>query len=217
MKKLSALVLICCTAVILSACSVFHNDTTQTYPQDEPYTATVFLKLNDGVIFAPELLTNWKADIERIITENADSTTTKITAVNCDTTLVANLNAYPVELTLSNVPAATTRKVVRPFKIYYTQTIYNPITLLPANENFTYVIGYNFERRQSKANTDIISQDEDGSYTYLWTTGTMIEVENVYPNRPLYYVLIMAGAIVVGVVVYCIWRYIDCKKRNMSL
>ena len=217
MKKLSALLLVCLTAVMLSACSAFYDETTQSYPQDEPYTATVYLKLNEGVTFTPDLLTNWKADIERIIIQSAEADTTKITAVNCDTEFSTMLSAYPVELTLSQVPASTVRKVVRPFKIYYTQMLYNPIALLPTNENFTYVVGFTFERRHSKANTDLISEDESGNYTYLWTTSNPIEIQDIYPNRPLYYVIVIGCTLVVGAVVYAICRYNDCKKRKMSL
>jgi len=217
MKKLSALCLICLTACLLSACSTFYDDSTQTFSQDEHYTATVFLKLKDGITFTPELIINWKADVERMITENADANTTKITAVNCDTIATTNLNAYSVELTLTNVPDSTIHKVVRPFKIYYTQKIYNPIALLPPNENFIYIVGYTFERRHSDANTELISQDETGNYTYLWTTADLIEIKDVYPNRPLYYVIIIASAVILGVIVYAISRYNDCKKRKMSL
>ena len=218
MKKLSAFVLICLTAMVLSACSAFHDESTQTFPLEEPYTATVFLQLNQGVIFTPELLTTWKADVERIITANAEETTLpKITAVSYDNNITAGTNTFPVELTLSNVPASTSYKVVRPFKIYYTQTIYNPIALLPANANFTYIVGFTFDRRHSWANTEFVSQDENGEYTYLWTSSEVIEIKDVYPNRTLYYVIIVAGALAVGVVVYLIKRYSDCKKQKISL
>ena len=214
MKKFTALVFIFLTALMLSACSTFHDDSTQTYPQDEPYTTTVFLKLKDGVMFKPEMLTNWQGDIERIITESADDTTNpKITAYSVS----GSASLYTVNLTLANVPASTMQKSVRPFKIYYTQTMYNPITLMPANEHFIYMVGYTFERRHSSANTEFINQDEDGNYTYLWTTSDPIEVKDIYPNRPLYYAILVAGALVVGVVVYLVSRYIDCKKRKMSL
>ena len=217
MKKFSALVIICLTAVMLSACSAFYDDQTQNYTQDNPYTTTVFLKLKEDVTFAPDLLANWKADVERIITATTGVETAKITAVNCDTKFSTTVSAYPVELTLANVPDTTTRKVVRPFKIYYTQTIYNPIALLPASEHFVYFVGYTFERRHSSANTKLISQDETGDYTYLWTTSEPIQVQNIYPNRPLYYVIIIGIVILVGVAVYGVSRYIDCKKRKMSL
>lgn len=217
MKKLSALVLVCLTAVVLSACSTFHGSTTETYPQDEPYTTTVFLQVNQDEMITPDLLVQWKADVERLITANADATEPKITAVDCDTNIAAGVSTFAVELTLANMPAATLKKVVRPFKIYYTQTLYNPIALLPVSDKFTYIVGFTFERRHSDANTDLISQEENGEYTYLWTTGDPIVIKDVYPNRPLYYLLIVVGAVIVGVAVYLISRYIDCKKQKSSL
>ncbi len=217
MKKFSALVLTFLVAVLLSACSTFHDDVTQTYPQDEPHEATVFLQIKDPTSFDPSMITDWKAEIERIIAEQAidETDTPKIVSVKIREAVTDN--TYTVDLTLSNTPPSVVKKVVRPFKIYYTQQLYNPIELLPANSHFTYIVGYTAEDRHSEANTDwIVNNQDDDSYIYLWTSTAPIEFKDVYPNRPLYYVIVIGCALVLGVIVYLFSRY-SCKKTQKPL
>ena len=114
---------------------------------------------------------------------------------------------YSVTLTLVNMPASTYEKTTRPFKITTFQTIYNPIALLPASTVFTYVVGYSATRRCSQVNTHWIEQQPNGDYAYYWTTGDRLEFTNVYPNRPLYYLLVLVGAITIGVIVYYVSKY----------
>ena len=223
MKKLSAFLCVVLLAVTLSACQAFHDDTTQDYPQDEPFAAAVFLQVKDPTWFSIDLLTAWKADMERLITAMANSTdpdAPKITALSFRETIDADaalLEMYTVDLTISRVPPTTLSRAVRPFKIYYTQTVYNPIALLPDSNTFTYIIGYTSSRRHSTANTDWVNTTDDGEYVYFWTTGDTIEFHDVYPNRPLYYLLVFLGAGLIAVVVYLICRYNYCKKIQKPL
>ena len=213
MKKFSALVLVVLVAVMLSACTAFYDDELQTTAMSEPYQAVVFLQSKHGVNFQPSLLTEWEAEINRLITEMAleDSVAPKITAVKISD--VASEDTYTVELTLTNVPPLNIQKKVRPFQIYYTQTIYNPIELLPNSEHFNYIVGYTTERRHSFVNTEwIISRTRD-----LLMKFQLIQFMDVYPNRPLYYFIIIAGSIVVGLIVYFVSRYSYCKKRQKQL
>lgn len=222
MKKLGALLLIICVAVTLSACSAFHDDSTTTYPQDEPMQATVFLQVADIVNFSPALLPEWKTKtlLKNQASVTDDPNAVKITDITFRDPIEADdpiLDTYTVDLTLTNVPATTLQKIVRPFKIDYIQTVFNPITLLPESDNFTYVVGYTATRRHSAVNTDWVATQADGSYVYLWTTTEPIEFHDVYPNRPLYYLLVLVGAAVIGGVVYLISRYNDCKKSQKPL
>ena len=217
MKKFGALFLVVLVAVMLSACTAFYDDELQTTAMSEPYQAVVFLQSKHGVNFQPSLLTEWEAEINRLITEMAleDSVAPKITAVKISD--VASEDTYTVELTLTNVPPLNIQKKVRPFQIYYTQTIYNPIELLPNSEHFNYIVGYTTERRHSFVNTEWIEKQDDGSYVYLWSSREPIQFMDVYPNRPLYYFIIIAGSIVVGLIVYFVSRYSYCKKRQKQL
>lgn len=217
MKKFGAIVLIVLVSVLLTACSTFHDDSLETTPLDEPYQATVFLKSENPTATLSTLLTEWEAEINRMITEMAmdNGDTPKITAVKVNN--IAENNICTVQLTLSNVPPLNIKKSVRPFKIYYTQTIYNPIELLPNSDHFDYIVGLATTRRHSAVNTDWVNAQEDGSYLYLWNTRHPIEFQDVYPNRLLYYVLVVAGAMVIGVIVYLVSRYSDCKKREKTL
>lgn len=221
MKKISAFIFIVLVAISLSACSSFYDDNTQTYPQDEPYTATVFLKVNQEMTFSVDKLTEWKGEVNTLIAQMAldeNSADPKITNVKFQNSFSDdNSDTFTVELTLTNVPDSTLHKTVRPFKIYYQQTIYNPIKLLPESDTFTYVVGYSSTRRHSSANADLISMQDDGSYYYLWTSSDAIEFNDIYPNRPLYYLIVIAGAVVIGSFVYLISRHNDCKKTQKPL
>ncbi len=217
MKKLSAIFLVALVAVVLSACTAFYDDNLETTPMAEPYQATVFLQSKTGLNIMPNLITEWEADINRLIAEMAleESPTPKITAV--EITGATNTDTYTVNLTLSNVPPLNIKKTVRPFKIVYTQTIYNPIELLPNSEYFHYIVGYTTERRHSTVNTEWIEKQEDGSYIYLWNSREPIEFQDVYPNRPLYYLIVIVGGIIIGVIVYFACRYSYCKKQQKTL
>lgn len=219
MKKLGALLLIIGVAVTLSACSAFHDDRTTTYPQDEPMQATVFLQVADIVNFSPALLPEWKTKT-LLQNQTDDPNAVKITDITFRDSIDADapvLDTYTVDLTLTNVPATTLQKIVHPFKIDYIQTVFNPISLLPASDDFIYVVGYTATRRHSSVNTDWVATQADGSYVYLWTSTDPIEFHDVYPNRPLYYLLVLVGAAVIGGVVYLISRYNDCKKSQKPL
>lgn len=219
MKKLSALLLILLTTVMLSACTAFYDDSTQTYPQEATYQTTVFLQGKNGILITAERLAEWQAQIQTLIVgSSADTVNPKITAVDCTPDATTDFSEpFPVNLTLANVPESTARKVVRPFRITYTETLYNPIALLPTSDNFEYVIGYTFERRHSETNADAVTMDEDGNYIYFWTSSDPLQIINVYPNRPLYYLLVVVGAVLIGALIYFINRYSDCKKRKMSV
>lgn len=216
MKKLCALLCVFLVAITMSACQAFHDETTQNHPQDNPLETVVFLRvknLPEGSNVADEL-TLWRGEV---LVHNAaitDESAPKIIEV---TPTTEDNETYTVQLKIQNVPDSTLQKVTQPFKITYTQTVYNPIALLPESDVFLYVVGYTSERRHSEANTDQITTGEDGNYIYFWTNGETIRFVDVYPNRPLYYLIIVAGAIVIGVVVYLVSRYCDCKKRKKLL
>lgn len=216
MKKLCVLLCVFLVAITMSACQAFHDETTQNHPQDNPLETVVFLRvknLPEGSNVADEL-TLWRGEV--LVHNNAitDENAPKIIEV---TPTTEDNETYTVQLKIQNVPDSTLQKVTQPFKITYTQTVYNPIALLPESDVFLYIIGYTSERRHSEANTDQITTGEDGNYIYFWTNGETIRFVDVYPNRPLYYLIIVAGAIVIGVVVYWVSRYCDCKKRKKLL
>lgn len=220
MKKIWALGILFLTTLVLSACSAFVDDITQTYPTDEPLTMAVFLQVNDMTTFTVAQFEAWKGELNRIIIQMAadtENTEPKITSAVFRDTGTNLQNTYTVDLTLTNVPASTVQKTVRPFKIDYTQTIYNPIQLLPTSETFTYVIGYTSERRHSSANANKLVTEENGNYVYLWTTSDPIVLHDIYPNRPLYYFLVLCGAGIIGGIVYAISRFNDCKRQQKTL
>lgn len=211
MKKFGVLLLVVLVAMSLSACSAFYDDTAKEYPADEPLNMAVFLQVKTVLADTTEAINQWKGEMERLKTEMAndtDPTAVKIIDFKFrDENDSAPEGTYTVDLTLTNVPATTVQKITRPFKIYVKQTTFNPIALLPESDAFTYVVGYTTERRQSAVNTDWVETQDDGTYVYLWTTGDTIEFTNVYPNRPLYFVLVFVGAIALGAIVYCVARY----------
>lgn len=218
MKKFSALLCVILVTVVLSACQTFYNDSTENYPRNNPSTTTVYLQIKqlptNSTVDAE--LTKWRSEI---LTTNAaitDETAIKISDVQFRFD-EDNEVAYTVDLTIHNLPDATVKKSVRPFQITYTQTIFNPISLLPDSETFSYVVLFNSERRHSSANTDERITTEDGNYVYFWTTAEPLEFTDVYPNRPLYYLIILAGAGLVGGLVYLVSRYYDCKKLKNQL
>ena len=217
MKKLSALLCIIWAAVMLTACSAFHDDTTKDYPQDNPLTTTVFLQIKQLPINSTidAELTQWRS---QVLTQNAaltDETATQITDIQFRENTETE-STYTVDLTINNVPASTMQKTVRPFKITYTQTIFNPISLFPDSETFTYIVAYSAERRHSTTNADDATT-MNNNYVYFWTTNNTIEFVDVYPNRPLYYLIILGGAFVVGGFILIVSRDYDCKKRKNQL
>jgi len=217
MKKLGALLCVLLVTVMLSACQTFYDNTTKNSIQDEPMETTVFLQLKNlpiGSTVDAELI-SWLGTV-RADAETADPDTTHILTAELRTTTTSD-NTYTVDLTLTHVPDSVLEKTVRPFKIYYKHVIYNPIALLPASDVFTYVVGYTTTRRHSSANTDWITTDDDGNYVYLWTTSDSVEFTDVYANRPLYLIIVLGGAAVVGAVVYFVSRYYDCKNRKNHL
>lgn len=216
MKKLSAFLCVILVAVAMSACSAFHDNTTKTYPQANPSQSTIFLQVKGLPINSTidtELAT-WKA---AVLTYNAAITEEGATKVIDVQYAVEANGVYKAELTIQNVPASTATKIVRPFKITYRQTIYNPLALLPASDVFTYNVLFSSARRHSYASTEEITTDENGEYVYFWTDATPIELVDFYPNRPLYCLFIFLGAALVGVAVYLVSRYYDCKKRKNQL
>lgn len=216
MKKLSMILCVLLVAVGLSACSTFHSDTTQNYPQTNPYATTIFLRviaIPDGSTIDAEL-TRWTGAV--LINQPTDEDATKI--VSKPVITPAANGVYRVDLTLQNVPDTVLTKTTRPFKIIYHRTVYNPIALLPADDPvFEYYILFGSKRRHSSASTTTPPQYQDNEYTYFWTDATPIEFTDIYPNRPLYFILIGAGALIIGVIVYLISRYYDCKKRKYQL
>ncbi len=217
MKKLSALLCIIWAAVMLTACSAFHDDTTKDYPQDNPLTTTIFLQIKQLPINSTvdAELTQWSGQVLNPNAAPTDETATKITDLKFRENTETE-STYTVDLTINNVPASTMQKTVRPFKITYTQTMFNPISLLPDSETFTYIVAYTTERRHSAANTDNMTT-VNNEYVYFWTTDNTIEFVDVYPNRPLYYLIILGGAFVVGGFILMVSRDYDCKKRKNQL
>lgn len=216
MKKLGALLCIILVAISLSACRTFRDDSTQNYSQSNPFTATVFLQvknLPDSSNMADELVI-WQGAVNMHNATIPDDQP-KITAV--EPIGAEDNGTYAVALTIQNVPDSTMRKQVSPFKIIYTQTVFNPIVLLPDSAVFGYIVGYSAERRHSAASTTQIVTTDNGEYIYLWTTPETIQFVDVYPNRPLYYLFVVLGATAFGVVVYFVSRYYDCKKQKKPL
>ena len=217
MKKLGAVFCVFLVAVMLSACQAFHSETAKTYAQDEPMTTTVFLQLKNlpsGSTVDTEL-TNWLGAV-RTAAETADPDSTHILTAELQNVSQSDAT-YTIKLTLTHVPDNTWQKTVRPFKIYVHQTMYNPLVLLPDSDVFTYYIGYTSERRHSSTNANQMATDKDGNYVYLWSSKTTAEFNDVYANRPLYIILVVVGATVIGVIVFLVSRYYDCKKRQKQL
>ena len=218
MKKFAALFCLVLVSITLSACSVFNDDSIQNYAQDDPLQTTIFLRVNNLPLNSTvdSELTQWLGMVRTSAAENTDENAVKIISVESRATTNTN-DALTIDLTLGNVPDNVLHKHTRPFKITYTQTIFNPISVLPESDVFSYVVSYSAKRRHSSANTDWIETSDDGTYVYLYTTADAIQFTNVYPNRPLYYLFVCLGVGVVGVLVYLISRYYDCKKRKKLL
>ena len=217
MKKLGALLCVILIALSLSACTAFHDDTTQNYAQNNPLETTVFLQVKNVFADPATELTNWLKDVRTENNAITDPTATKIVTIE-QRDESAIKDTYTIDLTIQNAPVTTLHKQVRPFKITYTQTIFNPITLLPDSNVFQYIVAYSTQRRHSATNTEHeVTIDEDGNYIYFWTTDADIKFIDDYPNRPLYYVIILGGATIIGIAIYFISRYYDCKKRQKPL
>ncbi len=218
MKKLGVLLCVILVAISMSACQTFNDDATENYPQNNPLNTTIFLQIKAIPLgsTADLELTKWLGAVRSEHEAITDETATKITQIEPRSTM-ENENTYAIDLTIQNAPASTLDKHVRPFKMIYTQTVFNPIALLPDSDVFLYIVGYSSERRHSDSNAVQLITDDNGEYVYLWTNGETIEFVDIYPNRPLYYLLTIAGAIVIGVLVFIVSRYNDCKKRKKLL
>ena len=204
-----------------SGWKIFNDESTEFYAQANPYETLIFLYPKKDVGFTVQNLTDWQADMERLITLTAGQTDTpKVVDIDCDLTFLENeaVQAYPVLITFANLPEVTVDKKVSPFKIEYTQTVFNPLLLLPTSEDFSYGITYMFERRHSSSNAALISEDENtGSVIYMWTSTDTIIIKDLYPNRLLPYVLILLAAPTLGIITYLVCRYSDCKKAQEVL
>ncbi len=205
-------------ASMFSDWKIFNDESTEFYAQANPYETVVFLYPEDGVDFTTQNLTAWQADVERLITLTAGQTDVpKIVDIDCDLTFLENeaVQAYPVLITFANLPEVTVDKKVSPLKIEYTQTVFNPLSLLPASGHFDYGITYMFERRHSSSNAALVTEDENsGASVYMWTNTDPIIITDVYPNRLLPYLLILLAAPALGVITYLTCRYCDCKKAT---
>ena len=216
MKKVCLLLCVFLVTITLSACQAFHDDTTQNHAQDNPLETVVFLQVKNsttGLNIADEL-TNWKS---RVLIENAAITNENAPKIIDVNPTAEDNGTYTVQLKIQNVPDTTTKKETRPFKITYTQTVFNPIALLPESNTFLYIVGYTSQRRHSQTNTEQIVTSDNGEYIYFWTDSQPIIFVDVYPNRPLYYLIIVVGAAVIGGFVYLVSRYYDCKKQKKQL
>lgn len=222
MKKFSALLCVILVAISLSACRTFHDDTTTDYPQDNPLKMVVYLSIKNlptlSTIDAE--LANWRSEVLTLNAGITDDAAPKITAIAFGENTAEG--TYVAQLTVANVPNSTLRKQTQPFKIIYTQTIYNPIALLPESNVFAYMVGSSAKLRHSDSNADQVSfveatQEESSYYVYLWVSNKNLEFTDVYPNRPLYYLLVVLGGVALGAVVYFIARYSYCKKRQNQL
>ena len=216
MKKFGALLCIIVVAVTLSACAAFHDDQTKNYSQVSPYSATVLLQFKgeETDASATAAWQNWQAALERQITATAEATGPHITAWEVSS---STADTYAVTITIANPPDLVVQKTVRPFKIIYTQTAFNPLGLLPASDTFDYLVGLVSPRRHSRANADLVAVQDDGNYAYFWTTDQTMELVDVYPNRPLYYLLVLVGGLAVGAAVYAWRQYNDCKNDKKPL
>lgn len=215
MKKLGALLLIVCASVLLGACSPFHGTQTQTLAETNPQVTTVLVQLNPGVTFDAGRFTALVTYLKT--TPTAPVTITDARFLDELTETAAQNTYYTLELTLSGVPAQVVTVETKPFTITRTQTVFNPISLLPTWPEFTYGVGINTTRRPSQVSTPHVGRDTDGSYLYLWTTGDPIVFTDIYPNRPLYYLLALAATAVISVLIYLSARYISCKKRQKNI
>lgn len=209
------------TIATFSDWKILNDESLETYEQGSPYETIIFLKPKDDIEFSVDNLTNWKAEVERLMTITESVTDSpKITKCSFSLNFLENtdVKAYPILITFENLPEVNVNKKVNPLIIEYTQTIFNPLSLLPESTDFDYAIMYTFERHHSYANTELITQDDTSSYyTYTWQTTEPIIVKNLYGNRLLPYILILLAAPAVGLACYFGSRYCDCKKNKNTL
>ena len=187
-------------------------------------TAVIFVQLNPGVIFDSKLLMgDPESLVSRIITNSEqikaqDPDAPYVTAAEFREVPTADADdPYALVLTVANYPAQVATLDTKPWTITRTYTIFNPISLLPADDRFTYYTGLVSERRHSSANTTDVSAQDDGTYVYLWSGTDALVVTDVYPNRPLYYLIALGVAAVVGVLIFVSARCFSCKKRRQPL
>lgn len=232
MKKFSALVCVLLVATLLSACQSFYADTNTELSNPDPLTVAVFLQVNHLPLgtTVDEALAAWLGDVNRLIETTPAGDGPHLTAVTPDEDATAT-GTITMRLTIANPPAELVKRTTRPFQITLTHQIFNPIRLLPASPVFGYVVGFTTKRRHSAANTNLVTTDEDGQYVYLWTSNDTddatadgladsvetLEFVDVYPNRPLYYLLVLVGAAVLGLIVYLVSRDYDCKNPQKQL
>lgn len=212
MKKFSAVLVIMLLVVTLSACSTFNDYQTYYLAEESPQTANIVVQFNLGA--DAEKFAELKAAINQIIATTAeDEPLPHITAAEWD----SDESTPALTLTLANVPDQVITIDTKPFRIVRTQTVFNPISLLPESEDFTYYVGFTATRRHSQVSTEHLEMQADGSYLYVWDNGNDIVFTDNYPNPPLYYILAALATMVMGVAVYFVSRYFYCKKQNKPL
>lgn len=223
MKKFAAGLLLLVVGVVCTACSTFNDYQTVEIANTDP-TAVIFVQLNAGVVFDVNLL----MDDPNSLLAKIKTQSEQIKAADPDAPYVTNAefrelptadatDPYALVLTIANYPVQVATLDTKPWTITRTYTIFNPISLLPADDNFTYYTGLTSERRHSSTNTTLIAQEDDGTYVYLWSSTDAMTVTDVYPNRPLYYIIALGVAAGVGVIIFVIARYLSCKKRRQPL
>lgn len=217
------------TAVLLSACSTFHDYQAVTQPPlDNP---VIFVQINPNVKFSPALLLDDPDSLlTQILLKNeqihaADPDAPYITAAEyLDEPLTARPagDAYQLSITVANVPDTTVSLTTEPFIITRESNYFNPLTLLPDADVpvMQYVTCYygltsSSEPRHTTATT--VAQQADGSYALLWSSPDAITFVDYYPNRPLYYVIALAVGAVVLVVTWGLARYFYCKMHRHTV
>lgn len=212
--------MIICLAVMLTACSNFRAYQEHHLPENTPQTASVLVQFNVTAGLTPteitEKLAALDADIYRAI-EAGTAGSPRLTAHQWETEAAVTSDTLTLTLTLADVPDQVVTIDTKPFYHVRTQTVFNPISLLPASADFTYYVAFTATRRHSQVTTDLVQAQDDGTYLYVWADGRDIVFTDYYANPPLYYLLTIVATAVVGVAVYLISRYFYCKKTNNPL
>lgn len=220
MKKLGAVLVIVWLAVTLTACSTFNDYQEHHLPENTPQTTSVLVQFDATAGLAPtaiaEKLAELDAALNRVIEAGTDGTP-RLTAYQWETAADNPDYTMTLTLTLADVPDQVITVDTKPFYHVRTQTVFNPISLLPETADFTYYLAFTATRRHSRVSTDLTQAQNDGTYLYVWADGRDIIFTDYYANPPLYYLITIAVTVVVGVAVYFISRYFYCKKTRNPL
>jgi PBP1b-binding outer membrane lipoprotein LpoB len=199
--------------VIFAGCSAFSNTETHEYEYIPPYNVTVLAKFDNSLTEPAVFQEKFTAEINKIInTSPADNITVANCTVDISSITVDEAgNFVNISLVLNKVPPQ--KAVIETTFFHKTRTIkmFNPISVLPKIDGVTYYFRLELKYRSTKTNASVLSR-KGINYEYFWDTGDDIIIIDTFANAPIYYVIAVAAAGIVFLIVY-----FTCKKNIIKI